>query len=109
MSCLVMIVQMSEIYIFIYASLTPARRSRLYSDRSRRPYHYASQVGVQPTSHTTWELMFTPKEYKQSKSSSKTALHLAPALCTSGCPLHTGFFRNMLHSYHLKHLSKNHK
>ena len=22
---------------------------------------------------------------------------------------HTGFFRNMLHSYHLKHLSKNHK
>ena len=24
-------------------------------------------------------------------------------------PLHTGFFRNMLHGNHLKHLSKNHK
>ena len=26
-----------------------------------------------------------------------------------GATGHTGFFRNMLHSYHLKHLSKNHK
>ena len=28
---------------------------------------------------------------------------------TSNDPLHTGFFRNMLHTDHLKYLSKNHK